>query len=153
MRRLFVALTLVAAGISMHAQTRVPTIDQLIELKRPGGVALSPDGTKVAFTVNETNWDDNAYETEIFIVDTKGGSPLQLTRAKKSSSGPAWSADGKWIAFSSDRSDKRQLYLISPAGGEALPAPHWPFTGIAREGPPHARTRNASERGTMLLDG
>ena len=31
----------------MHAQSRVPTIDQLIELKRPGGVALSPDGTKV----------------------------------------------------------------------------------------------------------
>ena len=120
MRRLFVALTLAAAAASAHAQSRVPTIDQLIELKRPGGVALSPDGTKVIFTVNETNWDDNAYETELFIVDTKGGSPLQLTRAKKSSSAPAWSPDGKWIAFSSDRSDKRQLYLISPAGGEAL---------------------------------
>ena len=74
MRRLFVALTLAAAAASAHAQSRVPTIDQLIELKRPGGVALSPDGTKVIFTVNETNWDDNAYETEIFLVDTKGGS-------------------------------------------------------------------------------
>jgi hypothetical protein len=76
MRRLLVALTLVASGTFTYAQSRVPTLDQLIELKRPGGVALSPDGTKATYTVNETNWDDNAYETEIFIVDTKGGSPL-----------------------------------------------------------------------------
>jgi hypothetical protein len=47
--------------------------------------------------------------------------PVQLTRAKKSSSAPAWSPDGRWIAFVSDRTDKRQLYLIAPDGGEARP--------------------------------
>ncbi len=32
---------------------------------------------------------------------------------------PAWSPDGRWIAFSSNRqSDAFQLYLIDPAGGE-----------------------------------
>lgn len=109
---------------------KVPTYEQIIDLKRPGGTAISPDGRLVAFTVNETNWEDNAYETEIFLVPAGGGEApahrsfsggvVQLTRARKSSTAPAWSPDGKWIAFGSDRTDKRQIYLISPAGGEAL---------------------------------
>ena len=120
MRKTLIALALVAASPVMRAaDTRVPTIDQLIELKRPGAVALSPDGKRVAFTVTETNWDENAYETEIFLADTAGGSPIQLTRARKSSSAPAWSADGRQLAFVSDRTDKRQIYLIDPSGGEA----------------------------------
>ena len=101
------------------ADTHVPTIDQLIELKRPGAVAMSPDGTKVAYTVTETNWDENAYETEIFLADAVSGSPIQLTRARKSSSAPEWSPDGRSLAFISDRTDKRQIYLIDPRGGEA----------------------------------
>lgn len=120
MRHAVIALCLLLSGPAMRAaDTRVPTIDQLIELKRPGAVALSPDGTRVAYTVTETNWDENAYETEIFLADVRTGSPIQLTRAKKSSTAPAWSPDGTWIAFGSDRTDKRQLYLIDPRGGEA----------------------------------
>ena len=82
-------------------------------------MALSPDGAWWRSPSTETNWDDNAYETEIFLVATAGGEPVQLTRAKKSSSAPAWSPDGQWLAFVSDRTDKRQLYLIAPRGGEA----------------------------------
>ena len=116
-------------GAGPEAQDlKVPTYEQIIDLKRPGGTAISPDGTMVAFTVTETNWDDNAYETEIFLAGANGGEPLahrsfseggiQLTRAKKSSTSPAWSPDGQWIAFVSDRTDKRQIYLISLRGGE-----------------------------------
>jgi dipeptidyl aminopeptidase/acylaminoacyl peptidase len=120
MRKTLLAIALIVASPAMRAaDTKVPTYDQVIELKRPGAVAISPDGARVAYTVTETNWDDNAYETEIFLADVKGGATVQLTRAKKSSSSPAWSPDGKWLAFVSDRTDKRQIYLINPAGGEA----------------------------------
>jgi len=120
MRKTIVVLALITVSPVMRAaDTRVPTIDQLIELKRPGAVALSPDGKRVAFTVTETNWDENAYETEIFLADAAAGTPIQLTRAKKSSSAPAWSPDGRLLAFTSDRTDKRQIYLINPSGGEA----------------------------------
>jgi dipeptidyl aminopeptidase/acylaminoacyl peptidase len=44
----------------------------------------------------------------------------QLTsHAKKSSTSPAWSPDGTRLAFTTDRDDKRQIYVIDPRGGEA----------------------------------
>lgn len=122
MRRTFTLLLILALAPVLRAQNaRTPSFDQVISLKRPGAVALSPDGKRVAYTVTETNWDDNAYENEIYLVPAAGGEPRQLTRAKKSSLSPAWSPDGRWLAFVSDRTDKRQLYLIDPGGGEAIP--------------------------------
>jgi len=119
MRRTSIFLVILTASAVLRAASQAPTIDQLIELERPGSVALSPDGTRVAYTVTTTNWEDNAFETEIFLADARGGDPVQLTRGKKSSSVPAWSPNGRWIAFASDRTDKRQLYVIDPRGGEA----------------------------------
>ncbi|MBA3272225.1 MAG: S9 family peptidase [Acidobacteria bacterium] len=104
------------AGLS--AQSPVPpTIDDLLNLKRVGSPAISPDGASVAYTVRETNWDDNEYKTEVWVGNASG--TRRLTNAKKSSLQPAWSPDGNWIAFVSDRDGKRQLYQIAMAGGEA----------------------------------
>jgi dipeptidyl aminopeptidase/acylaminoacyl peptidase len=96
-----------------------PTIDEILSLKRAGSPEISPDGRWVAYTVRETNWDDNAYDTEIWLADATTGDTRQLTNAKKSSQSPAWSADGTKLAFISDRTDKGQVYVISPQGGEA----------------------------------
>ena len=96
-----------------------PTIDQILSLKRAGSPEISPDGRSVAYTVRETNWDENAFETEIWLADAVTGATRQLTNAKKSSQSPAWSPDGTRLAFISDRTDKRQIYLINPQGGEA----------------------------------
>lgn len=105
-------------GVVAVAQT--PTIDQSLNLKSAGGPRISPDGRYVAYQVQEANWEDNAFETEIWIAVTATGERYQLTNAKKSSSNPQWSPDSKRIAFSSDRDGKRQLYLIPPNGGEAI---------------------------------
>jgi len=101
------------------AAPKSPTIDQLVELRRVVSVALSPDGSQAAYVVREANWEENAFETEIWLADAAGGAPRRLTNAKKSSDAPAFSPDGKRLAFASDRSDKRQIYLIDPRGGEA----------------------------------
>ena len=106
------------AGMEAQGQAR-PTIDDVINLKRVGSPAISRDGKLVAYTVREANWEENAYETEIWIGGAASGSPRQLTNAKKSSGQPAWSPDGAWLAFVSDRDGKRQLYRIAIAGGEA----------------------------------
>lgn len=101
------------------AQAQTPSIDDVVNLHRVSAPSISPDGTLVAYTVRETNWDDNSYETEIWLADVRTGTARQLTNATKSSSRPNWSPDGAWLAFVSDRDGKRQVYRISPAAGEA----------------------------------
>jgi dipeptidyl aminopeptidase/acylaminoacyl peptidase len=97
----------------------IPSIDALISLERVGSPALSRDGRFVAYTVRRTNWDENEYETEIWLADLDEGTTRQLTSGPKSSSAPAWAPDGLRLAFSSDRSDRRQIYVINRDGGEA----------------------------------
>ena len=96
-----------------------PTVEQILSLKRAGSPEISPDGRWVAYTIRETNWDDNSYDTQIWLADARTGATRQLTWSKKSSQSPAWSPDGSQLAFISDRTDKSQLYVISPTGGEA----------------------------------
>ena len=123
MKKLVILACAVAATTAVQAQLALPkvapTVDQVLSLKRVASPAISPDGRLVAYTVRETNWDDNAYETEIWVADAGGGAPRQLTNAKKSSRAPAWSPNGTRLAFISDRTDKSQLYVINPAAGEA----------------------------------
>jgi dipeptidyl aminopeptidase/acylaminoacyl peptidase len=126
--RTFLMLGCLACGaVAIHAQSpaplalpnTAPTVDQVLSLKRAGSPELSPDGLSVAYTVRQTNWDDNTYDTQIWLADTKTGATRQLTNSKKSSNSPVWSPDGSKLAFASDRTDKRQIYLINPRGGEA----------------------------------
>ena len=122
--RLVALLALGVGGAAARptAQTpAMPSIDDVINVKRVGSPALSPDGRMVAYTIRETNWDENAYETEIWIADVESGRTYALTHAKKSSQSPAWSPDGARLAFVSERTDKRQIYAIDPRGGEAEP--------------------------------
>jgi dipeptidyl aminopeptidase/acylaminoacyl peptidase len=108
-----------ASATATADENKVPSIDQMIELKRAASPAISPDGLWVAYTVRETDWEENAFDTEIWLADVRTGTTRQLTRAKRNSTSPMWSPDGARLAFASDRGEKRQIYLIDPKGGEA----------------------------------
>jgi dipeptidyl aminopeptidase/acylaminoacyl peptidase len=100
---------------------RVPTIDDLLNLKNIGGAAISPDGKYVAYTVTETDFEQDSYVTQVHVVDVATGRSWQLTRGKKSAGQPRWSPDGRWLAFTSNReADKNQIFAIRPDGGEAI---------------------------------
>jgi prolyl oligopeptidase len=97
------------------------TPQQMLQVKRVGGVYPSPDGKRVAYTVREAVMEDLRSEvvTQIHLADWDGGNAVQLTRDKQSSDSPQWSPDGKSIAFISTRSGKANLFVIQLAGGEA----------------------------------
>jgi dipeptidyl aminopeptidase/acylaminoacyl peptidase len=113
-----VQLSIVSPCFSV-ALAAAPSLDEVVSLRRVGAPALSPDGRRVAYTVREANWDEDAFEREIWVADVESGEPRQLTRGKKSSWAPAFSPDGEWLAFLSDREEKAQVFLIRPTRGEA----------------------------------
>src|SRR5271168_3954346 len=131
---LLAIITLFGARISAQqppasgaANSSTPTIDQSLEMKSAFSPEIAPDGKRVVYEVTRTNWEDNAFERDLWIADTATGEGHQLTASKKSSTNAAWSPDGKWIAFLSDRpgqisgspEGKKQIYVIAADGGEA----------------------------------
>ena len=115
--------TLLTAGLLLSPAflaAAVPTIDQNLSLRSAAGPQISPDGKTIAYEVQKTNWEENAFETEIWIAHLAAPHDNYLvTTGKKSSSSPRWSPDGREIGFLSDRDGKKQIYVISLAGGEA----------------------------------
>ena len=121
-KRLAVLLTLLACGSLGVASdaNRVPTIDDLLTIKSVGGTQISPDGKWVAYTVAYGDFKQDAFITQIWLVETGAGGTFQLTRGDRFSTSPRWSPDGHWLAFLSNRQeDKNQIFVINPAGGEA----------------------------------
>ena len=88
---------------STPATAKVPTIDQSLEMYGVGSPKISPDGKRVVYEQTRTNWDANAFETDLWIADVATGERRQLTTAGHSCNSAEWSPDGKWIAFASDR--------------------------------------------------
>lgn len=72
-------------------------------------VMLSPDGQQVLF----------CYKGDIYKVSTKGGTAVQLTTHDSYECSPVWSADGKQIAFASDRHGNLDIFTMSADGGSA----------------------------------
>ncbi len=97
------------------------TPEQCLKIKNISAVRVSPDGSKVAYTVREAVMTDDRseYINQVWICNADGSNHIQLTKNDKGSSNPQWSPDGKWIAFTSSRDNKTNLYLLPVGGGEA----------------------------------
>src|SRR5215470_2740999 len=115
-----IPLIIACLWLTASAQRRIPTIDDLINVKSLGGAQISPDGKYVAYTVSETDWKQDAFVTQIWLANAATGKTFQITRGEKSAGNPQWSPDSQWLAFTSNRvGDKNQIFIIYPDGGEA----------------------------------
>ncbi|MCB9459725.1 MAG: S9 family peptidase [Anaerolineaceae bacterium] len=82
---------------------------------------LSPDASQIAYTVSHIEGkegEEKEYST-IYLLDVATGTSRKMTNGKQMDTSPAWSPDGKTIAFVSNRTEKNQIYLLPVDGGEA----------------------------------
>ncbi len=107
--------------LSLFAGETVWTPELQMKVKSIGNVWVSPDGKRVVYTVTEAvmTEEKSEYLSHLWLASTDGKTNFQFTYGEKSCTNPRWSPDGKWIAFTSSRAGKNNLYRIRVDGGEA----------------------------------
>lgn len=115
--------------MSNDAPTPFDDLDRYLELPRVGGLALSPDGTRLVTTVQTLDAKRTGWTTAVWEVDPAGVAPARrLTRSRKGESSAVFAASGD-VLFTSARPDpdadkddeepKAALWLLPAGGGEA----------------------------------
>jgi dipeptidyl aminopeptidase/acylaminoacyl peptidase len=139
--------------------TKPLTPEEIADRLVPDDPQISPDGRVVAFVVKPSSKKGENPEQALWL--SRNGEPAtQLTSGTAEDQSPRWSPDGRKIAFTSDRKErgKQRVYVLSLAGGEALPlgelegdltAPDWSPDGtkiaILREDPETVEEKKKKE--------
>jgi dipeptidyl aminopeptidase/acylaminoacyl peptidase len=86
-------------------------------------IAFSPDSRELCFTANTDKDEATSTNGDLFLVSVSGGAaPKRITTNPADDWGPAYSPDGKWIAYRAQRqpgyeSDRWRLMLYDRASG------------------------------------
>ena len=117
-------LVLAAATLAANGAFAAPrgfTVEDMVRMERVGAPVLSPDASRLVYTVRSTNMEKNRGNTQLWMIDLKAAkpSPVRLTHSDASSTDPEWSPSGDAIYFLSPRSGSSQVWRLPMAGGEA----------------------------------
>jgi dipeptidyl aminopeptidase/acylaminoacyl peptidase len=101
------------------ASRRAATIADLYLVRGVAEQAIAPDGRSIAFTVTTTNLQAIHRQTNLWRADSDGKDARALTVADERDSSPAFSPDGRVLAFLSTRAGDPQVFFLPTTGGEA----------------------------------
>ncbi len=116
MRRSYTAFAVVllfcSAGFAAAQQPKYLTTDTFFEMESISNPEISPDGSQIAFTRGWSDMTKDQSQSNLWIVDSNGQRPRQLTQGNWRDSEPVWSPDGKRIAFLSNRGGTEQIHVL-----------------------------------------
>jgi dipeptidyl aminopeptidase/acylaminoacyl peptidase len=109
----------------------------LSRLRSVGGVAISPDGHRIAYTVGMRDRPGRPYG-QLWLLELATQKSSRVGGDKDSGGGPLWSPDGKWLAFNGHQGDKSGLFIARPDGSEitflaVTPGTNSPLPGTGKE--------------------
>jgi dipeptidyl aminopeptidase/acylaminoacyl peptidase len=113
---IFILASCVLAMIPSGAAQGLVSSD-LSRLRSVGGVALSPDGKRIAYTVAMRDEPGRPYG-QLWIMDLATQKSTRVGGDKDRAGGPLWSPDGKWLAFFGRLGDKHGLLMAKPDGSD-----------------------------------
>ncbi|MGQ9583857.1 MAG: S9 family peptidase [Anaerolineae bacterium] len=73
--------------------------EDLLKFRWLQEIAMSPEGSRVAYTVSRADAERNGYQTDVYLMDVETGKARRLTEGAGRGGSPAWSRDGTWLAF------------------------------------------------------
>jgi dipeptidyl aminopeptidase/acylaminoacyl peptidase len=102
-------------------QPRTPvTPEHLFDLQFVDAVAVSGDGAKIVYQIRTIDAERDEYQSHLWLAGSDGSASRRLTQGEHRNEGAAFSPDRKWLAFVSNRVDKKaQVYRLPLDGGEA----------------------------------
>ena len=100
-----------ATGPGRGGEKRPMTFEDMMQMKRLGETAVSPDGKWLAYSVTTVNLDQNTKTMEWWMQKIDGGEPQKIAVTQPDDTGIQFSADGKRILFLSGREGGLQVWL------------------------------------------
>ena len=113
----FVVLAAALSSSAVLAQTRLQSGD-LLKLRSVSSVAVSPDGSRVAYTVDNNDGPGRPYG-QLWVMTVADGKTVRVGGERDSSGNPVWSADGRSLAYRGRVGDKTGLVVSRPDGSGA----------------------------------
>ncbi len=111
--------SLLCAGPVLAAETHPFSVDDMLAMERISDPRVSPDGSRVAFTLRATDMAANKGRLDLWLAATDGAWIRRLTSHEAADQGARWSPDGRTLYFVSTRGGSAQVWKIGADGGEA----------------------------------
>jgi dipeptidyl aminopeptidase/acylaminoacyl peptidase len=88
-------------------------------LRTPGVPTVSPDGRMAVVAVERLDLEADEYRAQLWAVPTDASAPARPISAGHRDSAPAFSPDGRWLAYlGAEPGGRPQIWVLATAGGE-----------------------------------